>query len=412
MERITRGKGFYMVLSVLIALGIWVYVRQVVNPDASGVVRGVPITFVGTDALESRRLMIVSDPMLTVNVNVTGKLNAVSAVTPEMVAATVDVSAVTEPGQYTSAYHVSFNLPSYISGTLATSDRNSQRISYTVVREATRTIPVSGSVAGDVAEGYQSGEFLFSPQSIQVKGEESLVNKIDYALVTLDNTDLTETYSGELPYTLVGRDNEIISADELETDVALIHTTLPILRLKEVPLTLDIVPGGGANKDNVSIKVTPKTILVSGEPADVEPLKGVSLGQIDLAKVLHNGILTFPIDLATELTNVSGITEAVVEIGNIERFTTATFEVDNIELIHVPDGYQARTMTQTKQITVRGSASAVASVSASQLRIVADLDNAVAETGTQTIPVKVYLDNRNDVGVVSDYNIAVSITRQ
>ncbi len=69
-------------------------------------------------------------------------------------------------------------------------------------------------------------------------------------------------------------------------------------------------------------------------------------------------------------------------------------------------------MTQTRQVQIRGTAEAVEAVTASQLRIVADLENAVAATGTQTIPVKVYLDGRNDVGVVGDYNIVVSITRR
>ena len=86
--------------------------------------------------------------------------------------------------------------------------------------------------------------------------------------------------------------------------------------------------------------------------------------------------------------------------------------MDNIEFIHVPIEYIPRKVTQTRQVQIRGTAEAVAAVSASQLRIVADLDQAVATTGTQTIPVKVYLDSAGDVGVVGDYNIVVSITRQ
>ena len=33
-------------------------------------------------------------------------------------------------------------------------------------------------------------------------------------------------------------------------------------------------------------------------------------------------------------------------------------------------------------------------------------------TGSQTIPVRVYLDGRSDVGVVGEYNIVVSLTRE
>ena len=151
--------------------------------------------------------------------------------------------------------------------------------------------------------------------------------------------------------------------------------------------------------------------MVSGAPADLEPLKEISLGDIDLAKVLGSDTLTFPISLASELTNVSGVTEAAVTV-SVEGLTTATLEVDDIELIHKPDGYFAEAVTQTRQVQVRGPAEAVEAVTASQLRIVADLANAVAATGTQTIPVKVYLDGRSDVGVVGDYNIVVSITRR
>ena len=108
---------------------------------------------------------------------------------------------------------------------------------------------------------------------------------------------------------------------------------------------------------------------------------------------------------------MSGVTEAAVKV-SVRGLATATLEVDNIEFINVPAGYTPQKVTQTRQIQIRGEAEAVASVTQSQLRIVADLNNAVAATGTQTIPVKVYLDGRSDVGVVGDYNIVVSITRQ
>ena len=51
-------------------------------------------------------------------------------------------------------------------------------------------------------------------------------------------------------------------------------------------------------------------------------------------------------------------------------------------------------------------------VTASQLRIVADLAEMELSTGSQTIPVKVYLDSSSDVGVVGDYNIVVSLTKE
>lgn len=412
MEKSKRNKGLYMVISVLAAIALWMYVRGVVNPDASGPVRNLPVTFVGLDTLESRDLMLVGSANQTVTLNVTGKLDAVQALSAETVSITIDVSSITEPGQYSNDYQVSFNLPSSVSaGSLAITDRYPQRVTYTVVRQATRPIPVRGTATGSVADGYQAGEFVFLPESIQVQGEESLVNQIEYALVILDQEAMSETYSGDLPYSFITYTGDVMDPAELETDVSLVRTTLPVYQLKEVPLSVNILPGGGATEENARWDIEPKRIIVSGAAADVEPLKEVFLGNIDLSKVLGSDTITFPIALSSELTNVSGVSEATVKI-SVEKLTTVTLEVDNIELIHRQEGYKADPVTQTRQVQIRGTAEAVETVTAAQLRIVADLDNIVAATGTQTIPVKVYLDGRNDVGVVGDYNIVVSIIKE
>lgn len=411
MER-QKNKGFYMVLSVLVAIGLWTYVVGALNPDSSGPVRNLPVTFVGTDVLESRGLMITGGLEQTVTLHVNGKRDALLALSAETVSITIDVSSIIQPGQYSSEYQVSFNLPSGVSSSsLVTTDRYPQRVTYTVVRQATRTIQVRGTATGGVAEGYQTGEFRFEPETLEVRGEEALVNQIDYALVTLDQEDMSETYSGDLPYVFVTFTGEVMDPAEFETSASLVRTVLPVFQLKEVPLSVNIIPGGGATDKNVKVDIEPKSVMVSGAPADLEPLREISLGNIDLSKVLGNDTLTFPISLAPELTNVSGVKEASVTV-SVEGLTTATLEVDNIELIHCPEGYVADAVTQTRQVQIRGEAEAVETVTASQLLIVADLENTVVASGTQTVPVKVYLNGRNDVGVVGDYNIVVSITRQ
>ncbi len=412
MESAKKNKGLYMVLSVLIAIAMWMYVGDVANPDESGTVRNLPVTFVGTDVLESRGLMISAGAEQTVTLRVSGKRDALRSLSAETVSITVDVSSITQPGQYSSNYQPSYNLPATVSGnSLATTDRYPQSVSYTVVRRASRVIPVRGTVTGSLAEGYQAGEFSFSPESVEVQGEESLVNQIDYLLVTLDQEDMSATYSGDLPYTFVSFTGDILDGSGLETDVSLVRTVLPIFQLKEVELSVNILPGGGATEDDVKYTIEPEKIMVSGAAADLEPLQKIYLGDIDLAKVLGNDTLTFTIPMAAELTNVSGVSEATVKI-SVSGLTTASLEVDNIQFINVPAGYEPHKVTEKRQIQIRGSEEAVAAVTASQLRIVADLGNAVAATGTQTVPVKVYLDGRSDVGVVGEYNIVVSITRQ
>lgn len=409
-----KNKGFYMVLSLLIAIALWMYVGNK-NPNEEGPVRNLPVTFSGMEILESRGLMITDGMDQTVTLNVTGKRDVFRLLSAETVEITVDVSSVQQTGPHTQAYQVSYDLPNSVSAnSLVITDRYPLNVTYTVARKATRSIPVRGTIVGGVAEGYQAGEFTFAPANIKVSGEESIVNQIDYALVTLEQSDMAQTYSSDLPYTFISFTGDVLENIKVTSDVSLVHTTLPVFQLKEVPLTVNLISGGGITADTVedyvTCRVEPESIMVSGSAADLEPLKEISLGNVDLAKVLGSNTLSFTIPLTPELTNVSGVSEATVKIA-VTGLTTATIEVDNIEFINKPAGYEVEKVTTSRQVQIRGSADAVASVTPNQLRIVADLQNAVAATGSQTIPVKVYLDGRSDVGVIGDYNIVISIRR-
>lgn len=418
MEQNKKRKALNMALSVLIAVVLWMYVGETWNPDDSATFRGLTVEPVGEELLESRGLIIVGDIQQTVTLKVAGPRRSISRLSSDQISLSVDVSGVQQPGEYTLAYRENFDMPAgFGASSLIVTERFPDNVSFTVARSKSRSIPVRGFFTGSVAEGYQVGEFVFSPAAINISGEETLVDQIDYARVALDQQNMAESYLGELPISLVTYSGEIIdlSTTNVQCNVTLVQTRLPITQLKEVKLSVDLIPGGGISSEDfdkyVECKITPESIIVSGEEDVLEGLQEISLADIDLAKILGSNTMTFPIPLDSELTNVSGISEATVKI-TVKGLTTATLEVDNIEFINKPQGYRAEKVTTSRQIQIRGSEEAVVSVTASQLRIVADLENVVTATGTQTVPVKVYLGNRSDVGVVGEYNIVVSISKE
>lgn len=414
MKETTKYNGLWMVVSFILAIMIWSYVGNVANRDESGTVRNIPVNFVGLETLESRGLMITDGLNQTVTLNVTGKRDAIRQLSASTVSITVDVSSVQQTGQYTQAYRISYNLPATVSTPVVT-EQYPLNATFTVSKRETRSIPVKGIVTGSVAEGYQAGSFIFSPESITVEGEASIVNQIEYALVKLSQEDMNTTFTGELPYTFISFVGETVDATDLEVDRSLVMTTLPIIRLKEVELTVNLLPGGGITsemiKEYVTCEVIPSTIVVSGTESDLEGLQKLSLGNIELAKVFGDETRTFTIPLAAELTNVSGVSEATVKL-SIHGLTTATVESTNIELINKPAGYRAEALTQTRQIQIRGTKEAVEAVTGEQIRIVGDLQNATVSTGTQTIPAKIQLNSGSNVGVLGEYTIVVSISRE
>lgn len=417
MQEKTKHSGLMMVISVIAAIVVWSYVGNVANRDESGVFRNIPVNFVGLEDLENRGLTVISGLDQTVTLNITGKRDAIRLLSADTINITVDVSTtIQQPGQFTQAYQINYELPSTASrSSLVVTDQYPLNITFTVAKVETRTIPIRGTMTGGVAEGYQAGSFSFSPESIEIRGEASVVNSIEYALVTLEQENLAATFHGELPYTLISFVGDVVDTTDLETDYTLIDTTLPIIRLKEVELSVGLLPGGGISSDMikkyVTCEIVPSTIMVSGAETDLEALQKLSLGNIDLSKVFGDSELTFTIPLASELTNVSGVTEATVKI-EIHGLSVGTMETDNIELINAPSGYKGKAVTQSCSIQLRGTEEALEALTAEQLRVVGDLQSATVSTGTQTIPVKVYVDSGGEIGVLGEYSIVVSISRE
>lgn len=51
-------------------------------------------------------------------------------------------------------------------------------------------------------------------------------------------------------------------------DVTEIEVTLPVVKYKQIPLTVKLIDGGGANRDDVASEISPSYITISGD-ADV-----------------------------------------------------------------------------------------------------------------------------------------------
>lgn len=408
IDRLKESKLLYMVLSVLIACVLWLYVVGDVNPDTEMPVRDIPIVLTGQDVLESRGLMLTQQSQQSLNLKVQGKRNSLINLTNENILITADLSSLSEGGTY--ELKCSINLPS--SNALVTvHDRDRYRVTVTVEEKVTRSVEIRGDFTGSVAEGYQAERFLFSPSSLELSGPASVMDKISHALVTLDRKGMKESFSGNLPYELIDDDGNPLVSSQIESTVDTVYAVFPVVVTREVPLSVEWVAGGGATEEDISFQISPESIQISGEEVDVAGVKEIILGSIDLSKVGTVGVFTFPITLSNELTNESGITEATVTV-KVNNLTQKTIETTNIELINIPEGYTANAVTQSLKVTIRGTEEAVEEIQSHQIRAVADLSDLGASAGQFRVPVRLYVDSDNGVGVMGgEYAISATLTK-
>lgn len=397
----------YILLSIFIACCLWLYVVSVENKDIDVEIANIPVVFIGEDELLSGRgLMLASGKEAFVTLEVRGKRTVVSKLDRSNVTVAVDISNITAVGEYTKPFSIAYPSGILESDVLVLS-RSQYTISFTIDKQASKTIELRGVLEGDIAEGYLAEEFEFSPNEVSIRGAEELISKVDHALVVVSRTNVNKTISITSKYQLIDRNGEEISAEGIILETEEVLVTLPVIQQKEIWLSVDLEEGGGASKEDAVVTIDPPYIVVAGDPDILSTLNNITVALIDLHDVINSATETFPIVLVNGVKNISGETVATVTI-SLENLETRSINVTEFELRNVPDGYEAHAVTQTLKVGIRGKKGTVGQILESNVVAVADLSG--LGTGTMSVPVEVIINSKTNAGVVGNYSIYVEIS--
>ena len=412
VTKVATNKIFYVTISIIISTLLWLYVVNVVNKNIEATITGIAVEYLGEDdILLDRNLLVSEDDRQTVSLTILGKRSVVTGLNRDNIKISVDLTKVKNPGVVERYYEIT--LPENISERDYQIKAQSPAIvSVNIVRLVSEIVSVKGTFIGTVEEGYLRQPMEFSPDTIKVSGPEAVVSQIADAEVVIERENLSDTVVTELGFTLRDKAGKPVVMDDITTDTETIEVRLPILQVKEVVLTVDLVPGGGVEKENTQVVIDPPTIELSGDPELLETINTISIGTIDLSKVTDTFSQTYPIPIPNNVENVYQVTDAKVAL-EIIGLATKRMLITKIEKINLAEGYTVAIPTQTLILTIRGPADQVALVETHNIRVVVDLSEFSQYVGLTSIEPEIYVDGFPLVGVIKDYTkVTVSIAKE
>lgn len=406
-----RNKIISLLLSAVIAISLWVYVVTTVTPEDSQWIRNIPVTFTNEDGLFSdRNLTLTKGRNATVDLKVYGKRQDLLKLNNSNITITADLSDVLGPGSWPLRYKV--EMPETVSDNdISIESRSTYEIDVQVDLLSVKEVPVQAVFQGSVADGYVQDSIELEYDTLEISGPQDQVSKVDHAEVVLERTNLSKTVSDSLAYTLVDADGGEVVSDEIHCNVDKIGVMMTVSMVKELPLTVQFIDGGGATEEHVVSSIEPSTITVKGSAEDLEGLNSLNIGNIDLSTIPTNTSYTgsFSIVLPDNMTNLTGEEMATVTV-ELKNLKEKTFRVTNLELANTPSNLKATLGTVSLQIKLRGPSDVIDTITASNIRAVADLSSVGTSTGQFSVPVDVYVDGFSDVGAMGSYNVLVSIS--
>ena len=146
-----KNKFLTAVLSVVIALGLWVYVVTVVKPESTDTYYNIPVVLEGESLLSDRNLMIVEGKDTMVTMELFGNRTDLDKVNSSNITLIADLARIYEAGEVELTY--SHRFPGDVpSGALSVQSKSPATIKLKVENRKSNDVPVEPVYIGKMPD--------------------------------------------------------------------------------------------------------------------------------------------------------------------------------------------------------------------------------------------------------------------
>ena len=406
--RFNRSKVVRIVISILVAIAMWLYVDLERAPERTMTIRDIPVEFSGENTtLADKTLMLLSGYDTTIDLKIRGPKRELVKMNRDNVRVIASTSSIDSVGVHQLDWTVSF--PDGVVRTNVSVEKASlSQITVTVGELYTKEVPVECQVVGEVAEGYFTGDVVLDPEVLTLRAQRDDLLNVSCAKLTVDISGATRSVVQTVDVQLYDYDGNPVENSNIRTNTSLIQAKVPVLTTREVELAVEFSGVPGAAMNSIKCDITPKTVRLNGEADVLDSIDKLVLATLhvdDLELHQQNSYVVTPPD-GTWLVNGNEVATADITLEGIEeKSLTAT----SIEFDKLPSGLYAIAPDGGLTVRLWGLSEEIEAVTAENLRVIADM-SAVTGQGTVTVPVTVTISGFNDVTVRGTYELTVTVT--
>lgn len=407
MEKIKSGKVLRIVISILVAIAVWLYVDSVKAPDVRVKANHIPVEFSGeNDTLADKGLMLLSGYDTTVDLTLKGPRKVLWKLDKSEIRIVVDTSTINDTGVKTLRYSVVY--PDAVSSSqIKVENASAFTVTVTVGELSTKEVPVECEIVGQAASGFIAGDLALDPAVLVLRASRDELVNVSYAKVKLDISGSNKTVVQAVGFTLYDYNDIVVDNDNIRANVKLVQVTQPILMQKTVPLKLDFVEAIGSTLEQVDYQMQPKEVTLIGDKELLDGINEILLDTLYLQDLDGTTTKTYDIVLPDGVVTKDEVAsaEATITVSGVSEKTVTT---TNITLSNVNAGVAAELSTTELEVTVRGLTAEVDKLKPSNIHVTVDMSN-VKEAGTHTVPATVEITGTNYVGVKGSYQAVVVV---
>ncbi|MCR5280003.1 MAG: hypothetical protein K6E19_11235 [Lachnospiraceae bacterium] len=413
------------VLSLVIAVILWLIVINLTDPVMPQTYRNVPVKLLNTDVVtsEGKTIRIVDGTDVVPSIVIKAPRSIISQMGAEYIVATADFTKLSADN---TMVQIDFSTTKY-SEKVESIKSGSDKLLVEIENRKTIQLPIQYTTSGEITDGYILGKVSLGQNQVRVSGPESVVSSISKASVDVQLTGFTEDISTLSDIGFYNKEGELIPTDELTLNVDSVRINAEILATKRVPIYYATV---GSPADGYSltgeILCDPETVIIAGSAADIEDVSLINIPASELNITGQKSNLVTTLDLETYLPNGIRLGDSkfngkVSFTVYIEPLITDSFGVymRNVNVLNVPEefDYEFDSTEDNLEINLTGLAQDLEKMALSTLNFRIDFDKYAAENGVKefhegTYNLDLILDLPTGVTLKDPVRIRVNLTQK
>lgn len=375
-------------LALVLGISVWVSAVSAADPnEVRTYPKAIPIEIVGKDP----SLVLTSEVPQSMEISLRAPHSVWELLTAreDAVRAVLDLSGL-GAGEHTLEIQVTVALRPYQTVLADPS-------TVTVVLEslAAKTFPLSVSLSGQPAAGYQVGEASMELSDVDISGPESLVQRATRARMVVSLDGVRESINESLPIQILDGQNKVLKGLTVNPEAVRVNVPIsPQAGYRDVAVKVIVQGQVAAGYRLENIRVFPPVITVSSsDPELVNQLPGVVETQpLDLQDRKEDITTRLSLDLPGDITIVGAQTVQVqVSISPIQ--TSLTLLNQPINVNGLSEGLSAQVFPQTVDVIVSGPLPVLDALASQNITVSVDATGLAPGTYQLTPEVKVSVDN-------------------
>lgn len=356
-------------LALILGVAVWVSAVSAADPDeVRSYPRAIPIEIVGQDP----SLILTNEIPDTINVS----LRAPHSVWETLIAQDDSIRAVLDlsglgAGEHTMDVQVQV-VPRPAQIVLA----NPETVTVDLESFVPKTLPITLSLTGQPAAGYQAGEATVDVHEVVISGPESLVNQATRARVSVNLDGVRATITDQpVPIQIFDSKNEVVKGLSVNPEAVLVN--VPISQqggYKDLAVKVVVTGQQAAGYRLENISVFPLVVtVVSNDPALVNSLPGVVETQpLDLQDAKEDISTRLALNLPEGVTLIGPQTVQVqVSVTPIQNSVTLSSLPVNV--IGLAEGLSAQTFPRNVDVIISGPVPVLETLTGQDVTVTVDV---------------------------------------